>query len=671
MLKRVEMRSYLSMGSGFALLFLALSLIAPRNAEAKDNAAYPLTERDRIIYSNAFAAIDTNDWGGARRIAASGKDPLPAKIIQWLDLIQPGSSHSFSEIADFLAKNPDWPRRETLFRQAEAALSEDMPPEKIIRWFEGREPLSAAGALSLLNALLIAKQSTAAAHLAEKAWINLNFNRPQENEFKKRFGHLIHQSADIARMDRLLWEGQSDQATWMLSRVDAGHQALARARMKLAASAPDVESAVASVPKSLQRDAGLIFERARWNRRHGNDERAASLLDPPPSALSEPDIFWDELQRAIRYCLDKKDYKRAYRLAAGHHATSGEAFADGEFLAGWVALRYLHNSKTAFSHFRRLYEGSRSPITRARGAYWAGRAFDGRKDKNDAAHWYEIAARYPLTFYGQLAASQIPGRKPVPLPPAPVPTEKDRQDFNKSELRNVVLILHAFGEDDRVKPFLLQMVEMAGNTAEQSLIADLALAIDRKDYSIQAAKAARPLGIELTQHLYPMGNIAKNDKPEPALILGVIRQESAFDPTIVSPAGARGLMQLMPKTAKAIAQKAGMTYSENALTSDGGYNIAIGRAYLRQILDNFDGSYVLAAAAYNAGPARAVEWIRRNGDPRQTKTDIVDWIENIPFEETRNYVQRIIEGVHIYRARLNGNMLIPVSEKDIGRALRY
>ncbi len=645
------------------VLVLALAAGWPAPAIADE-----LSAKDQGIYRLAFAAIAAERWTEARQLAATARDKLPAKVIQWLDLTRPGPGRAFDEIAAFLVANRDWPRRETLMRQAERAMPKTLAPERVLRWFDGRTPMTAEGAVRLLDALLALKQKPLAERVAQEAWIHLDFDRAQEDEFKRRFGHLLHQKADQARLDRLLWEGQSDQAVWMLPRVDAGHKALARARMKLAASTPDVDQAVAQVPKALRQDSGLIFERARWNRRRGNDLRAAELLDPPPKEMSDPARFWDEIKRAARESIERGEYKRAYRLAAGHGTLGGEAFVEAEFLAGWIALRQLKDSRMASPHFVRLYDNSKSPITRARGAYWVGRAFEQIGDKPTSLSWYRKSAGYVLTFYGQMAASRLPGGKSIALPATPRPTADEATQFANQELTRVVRALAALDQEEHARLFLLKMVENATRPAHQALIADLAAEIGRKDYAIQVAKAIRPSGLELTQHLYPMAKIDFQEMPEPALILGIIRQESAFDPEAISPAGARGLMQLMPATARAVATKAGINYREAELTRSGSYNISLGRAYLLQMLRGFGGSYVLAAASYNAGPTRAVEWMRKNGDPRHGKVDVIDWIESIPFDETRNYVQRVIEGVQIYRARLNGDMLSPVPEKDIGRA---
>jgi soluble lytic murein transglycosylase len=457
----------------------------------------------------------------------------------------------------------------------------------------------------------------------------------------------------------------------MLPKVDAGRRALAQARIKLAAEAKDAQAAVAAVPQDLRNDPGLIFERARLLRRQEKYSAAAALLDPPPQGVLRPDLMWAELKKASRGSLDDGNVSAAYRLAAAHGTDNGEDFAEGEFLAGWIALRFLEDAPNAMRHFTALYAGTTSVISQSRGAYWAARAAEQMGDLAKAQDWYRTAAKGMTTFYGQLAAAHLNDGRKLQLAGTAKPTAKEKALFDKQELVRVIRMLTTLGEGERTRPFLSKLMELNSRPAEYQLVAALAMEINRKDFAVAVAKEARTRGTEMIDFLYPVIKLPGGTNPEPALVLGVIRQESAFDVGAVSSAGARGLMQLLPGTAKGVAKQAGIKFAQKRLTSDSSYNITLGRAYLDELLSRFGGSYVLTAAAYNAGPSRVRDWIATYGDPRQRSIDVIDWIESIPFDETRNYVMRILENTQVYRARLNdGTANLRISQ-DLGIAQKF
>lgn len=649
MVKRVKVRQFLA----FLAILLGLAVIigAPGPAAAADSAG--LSAKDIAIYKQAFAAADKDRWKEARRTAARAKDPLLAKVILWLDLTRPGPGRDFKEMTAFLKANPDWPLRYTLTQQAERAMPDYLKPQDVLQWFGERDPTTAEGAGKLAGALLATRQEARAERVVQTAWIERDFSRDDEKVFLQRYGHLLKEQHHWARLDRLLWDDEREPAARMLPRVNAGHQALARARMKLEDQAKDATQAVAAVPQNLRNDPGLVYERARLLRRQDKFEAAAELLDPPPQNVPRPELLWAELKRAARGSLDGGNVSAAYRLAAAHGNDSGEAFAEGEFLAGWIALRFLDDAPTAMRHFTALYAGTTSIISQSRGAYWAGRAAEQMGDLAKAQDWYKAAAKGITSFYGQVAALRLAEKREIRLAGTPKPSAQEKAQFDKKELVRVVRQLTAIGENDRTRLFLSKLMELSSKPAEYQLVAGLANDINRRDFAVAVAKEARTRGVEMIDYLYPVIKLPEGKNPEPALILGLIRQESAFDAGAVSSAGARGLMQLLPSTAKGVAKKAGVKFAEKKLTSDPNYNVTLGRAYVDELLDRFGGSYVLMAAAYNAGPSRARDWIYTYGDPRQRGVDVIDWIESLPFDETRNYVMRVLENTQIYRARLN------------------
>lgn len=663
---RVKVRRFqrfLAVVLGAAALF-----IAQHTAIAESSG---LSSRDAAIYKQAFAAIQKDRWKEARRLAATAKDPLPAKVIQWLDLTRPGPGRDFKEMSEFLKANPDWPLRYTLTQQAERAMPEYLRAQDVLKWFGERDPLTVEGAIKLAGALSATRQEKRAEQVVWTAWIERDFSNEDELLFLQRFGHLLHTQQHWARLDRLMWDGQREQALRMLGKVDAGRRALAEARLKLAREATDALAAVAAVPPELRKDPGLIFEHARLLRRQDKFNQAAALLDPPPQGVLRPDMMWAELKRACRGLLDAGNISAAYRLAAAHGTDNGESFAEGEFLAGWIALRFLREAPTAMRHFTALYVGTTSVISQSRGAYWAGRAAEQMGDMAKAQDWYRTAAKGITSFYGQLAAAHLDDGTQLQLAGTPKPTAKEKALFDKRELVRVVRKLTALGEGERTRLFLTKLMELSTRPAEYQLVAALGMEIDRKDFAVAVAKEARTRGTEMIDFLYPVIKLPAGKNPEPALVLGIIRQESAFDVAAVSSAGARGLMQLLPGTAKGVAKQAGVKFAQKRLTSDSHYNITLGRAYLDDLLSRFRGSYVLTAAAYNAGPSRVRDWIATYGDPRERSTDVIDWIESIPFDETRNYVMRIIENTQVYRARLNNGAANLRISQDLGIAHKF
>lgn len=642
--------------------------LAPAAPPQTTSAPATLSAKDKAIYLQAFAAIANDRWKEARRLAATAQNPLPAKIIQWLDLIRPGPGRDFREMTAFLSANPEWPLRETLFSQAERAMPVDLPPDQTVAWFGGRDPNTVEGTIKLASALMALKQTDRATSLVRDGWIDLDFSKDDETVFLQRFGDMLSAREHVARLDRLIWDGARDQAARMLARVDAGHKALALARLALLDEAPNASSLLAQVPQSLRKDAGLIYAQARWLRLKGDVEKAAALLDPPPKHVLRPAKMWMEYKRAARTSLDKGDISVAYRLAASHGATSGEAFVEGEWLAGWISLRFLDDPAAATKHFTALYAGAKSAISQASAAYWAGRAAEQAGNKAKAQEWYRKAAKSTTTFYGLLAAYRLHDKQILRLPGTHKPEPAAKAAFDRRELTKAVRLLSLLREEDRTRPFILKLREMATKPSDYYLTAELATEVNRDDLAVSVAKQARMAGVEMVQYLYPMPLVPKGSNPEAALVLAIIRQESAFLDSAVSPAGAMGLMQLMPGTATGIAKELGIKkHADKMLTTDPQYNIRLGSAYLAKLIDRFEGSYILAAAGYNAGPSRARDWVYTYGDPRQPGTDVIDWIESIPFDETRNYVQRVMENLEIYRARLNKGVIKLTLEEDLRR----
>jgi len=634
--------------------------------------AAPLSKGDARLYARAFDAADDDKWSYARALAAKAQDPLLAKALAWFEMSQPESRASFEQRAAFIEANPDWPDGDAFRQHAEEAMDDSTPDAAVLAWFTTREPVTAHGMVRYGEALERTGHRAKAREVLRSAWIEGDFPLSEERTFLARHKDVLQAGDHVARLDRLLWDGRFSAAHRMLGRVDRGHQALAEARRRLRLMEGAVDWAIRRVPKNLMDDPGLLYDRLRWRRRKDMTEKAREILDHPPADLVRPEAWWNERAIIARRELAAGNISVAYRLANRHGLTGGPDLPEAEWLAGWIALRFLNEPATAFKHFRRAFEASHYPISRARGAYWAGRAAEFMKDKPGlAAAWYHRAATYITTYHGQLALLRLGGDKDFDLPHDPQPSPEDSARFEGRELVQVVRQLGQIGEEDRVRPFVLRLLQLAKDPGEVALVGRLALDEGRPDVAVTVAKRAIRKGVVLVSSGYPVPHQPDDNDPEGALLLAMMRQESAFDTLAQSSAGARGLMQLMPATARQMARTLGVRYSHKKLHSDPEYNLKLGSAYLANLLQRFDGSYVLAIAAYNAGPARLRGWMNDNGDPRAPDVDAIDWIEMIPFTETRDYVQRVLENLQIYRHRLGKTTVAQSIEDDLHLSQRH
>jgi soluble lytic murein transglycosylase len=625
-----------------------------------------LSSGDRQIYRNAFAAAKAGDYVSAQRQAAQAKDPLLAKVILWQALKGGRTGASFSEITAFIKQNPDWPAQSALRQRAEEALT-GVPDATVRDWFAAHHPVTPYGRLREADMAMAAGQKAAGLAEIREVWINSELSAFDEKTILQRFPGVIRTEDHIKRLDRLVWDGLSEAAHRLMPRVPQEYRLLADARLKLAGFLPGVEGAVAKVPAHLRNDPGLQYERLRWRRRKEMYPAALEILMHPPRELVRPAAWWTERQILARRALAEGKPKLAYELVAKHGMTDGPAYAEAEFLAGWIAFRFLKDAPRGYEHFVRLHKNAKLPISVARGAYWAGRAAEAQNFKQIATDWFTLAAAHPTTYYGQLAASKLGGETMLRIPPEPKPTAEERAQFRRRDLVRVVESLAEIGEYDRIPAFMRKLSELAKTPTDHLQIAVLGDSTGRSDLAVAAAKRAGYAGVNLINHGYPVIDLPPGGDVERPLVLAMARQESAFEREAVSRTGARGLMQLMPSTAKNIAKSMQLPFSADRLLTDPRYNLTLGRAYLDGLLSRFAGSYILAIASYNAGPGRIAEWIANFGDPRTKSVDAIDWVESIPFAETRNYVQRVLENLQIYRIRLGDHAVAMSLSSDLHR----
>jgi soluble lytic murein transglycosylase len=634
---------------------------------------FTLSARDRETFGEAMKAVEARQWPKALAAAARSDKPVLAKIVTWAYIREPGAHASFAERTAFIANNPGWPGLQTIQRRAEEALDESVTvtvPSALVAWFSEHPPLTPGGKAAYARALKSVGNAAEATRVARDAWRSGTFDRGNERAFLDVFAADLRPEDERARLDRLLYEENAPAADRQIARVDPIAARVGRARIALFTSAGNADALVAAIPPERLDDPGLIYDRVKWRRRQDKTEAARALLPRGPDTGPRTDLMWKERAILARDALNAGAVSEAYTIAKNHgEIDAAGGLADAEWLAGWIALRFLKDGEAALGHFEKVYDTVQIPANVARGAYWTGRAaeFLGRTDIAD--DWYRRAATYITTYYGQLALGRLK-QDPIPaLSDDPVPSVEDRNAFEERELTKAMRALADVRNKTYLRTFVLAAADSTGDAAERHLVAEFSDRIGHPDLGVSLAREAARDGIPLLVYGYPLPAYPVPSQPERALVLGIARQESNFDPNAQSVAGALGLMQLMPPTAKAIAKRSGVKYVQTRLTSDPAYNLALGAAFLRGLVDSFDGSYLLAAAAYNAGPGRVRQWMRQYGDPRDGQTDPVDWVEQIPFAETRAYVQRVMENVMIYRARLAKTRVIgPTLEAELVRA---
>ena len=631
---------------------------------------------DIALYADAFRAAARSNWGRAHRLARRADDPLGATILRWWDYSSPGTRASFADIARFIDEHPDWPDQRLLQINAESAMARGVSDADVLAWYRWRDPVSREGRLRYADALLGAGQEDRATALIRRAWIDGRFSGPELREAYGRYRAHLRPEDHVARLERLVWANYARAARRMYRYVDEGQQQLAEARLTLRAYSGGVDQAIARVPRSLRDDPGLVYERLRWRRKKDRDEDARALLQSPPQDLGpRPKLWWRERAILARRALEDGLIDEAYALASGHRQTAAATYSEAEWLSGWLALRFLNDSRRAFLHFERMHGAVTLPISRARAAYWAGLAAATSGDPESADLWYGKAAEYPATFYGQIAIARIasPDAPLIGTAPGAEAGATGAPTLNGHALFAAVRFLTFLGRDYLAEPFYKRLSTLARNEADHALVSALALSVDRPQQAIRAAQHAARDGFVSIERLFPLVNVpfARDDSAlEHALVLALIRQESRFDREARSGSGALGLMQLMPRTARSLARRMGLSESSKRLTSNRAHNVALGSRYLSDMIKRFDGSYLLAAAAYNGGPRNVARWIAANGDPRHDPdVDIIDWIEMIPLAETRNYVQRVLEGTQVYRWQLGRRPTASSLELDLARGM--
>jgi soluble lytic murein transglycosylase len=623
----------------------------PSDLAKEMSSGKPLAPGEAAALAAAFKAIDDGRWADARAAVASFDNRLLKRIVDWHILrVAPRTDADFASTWRMLRENPDWPEPELLRRQAEDRIGPDASPQQVFLYFTAFPPLTSQGHLKRLEAASVASPNDVT-KFASDSWRNATFRPADEQEFLNKYGRYLTGDDQVARFDRIMRDNRPQVARDLVAKLPPDYQPLANARLAMATKAADAVTVLKGVPAARLNEPGIKLERLAWLRKSGSFDEAKALAATPPTNQTEG--WWSERQQLARDLLAAGHAADAYAVAVQHGQTRGIAFAEAEFLAGWIALRHLKKPADGLKHFQTLYDGVSTDISKSRAAYWMARALEASGRSKEAMDWFGRAAAFGQTFYGQLAARRLPGGA-TKLPSDPVASEADREALGGRELVTVARWIGQAGDAERTRPFLLRLARMVSGPGETLLLSHLATELKRPDIALVIARRGADNGVTLFDASFPVVDLGTTGSIERALALAVTRQESGFNSGAVSPSGALGLMQLMPGTARDVAGRIGVPYIQDKLTRDPAYNVGLGTQYLSEMLQRFGGSYELALAAYNAGPNRVARWLDTIGDPRAGKIDMVDWIEMIPFRETRNYVQRIMEGVGVYRDRLNG-----------------
>jgi soluble lytic murein transglycosylase len=638
---------------------------APARLGAR-SAPQHLSNRDKDLLAAALKDAGASRWSSAFETIERSKNPVLRDIIEWVAMRTPGAKLDFSERVAFIDHHPQWPSINELKRITENIAIKSGSANERMAWFSRNPPATTDGKVAYADAAMSLGNIDLAKTLIRDTWISGSFDASEERDFLSTFGEHITQKDHEARLEELLYAENRQAADRMLKRVSPPKAAVAAVRMALIAEAGNVESLIAKLPPDLQNDPGLIYDRIKWRRSRDKLDDARALLPTTPDRAPRPDLWWKERAILARDALENGDAKSAYQITINHGALDAVSVSEAEWFAGWVALRFLKNAEAALQHFQKVYDTVELAANVSRSAYWTGRAAQDLGRADIAAEWYRKAAVHITTFYGQLAVGRLTDQTLPQLPQDQIPTPQERTAFEAKDLTQAVRALADVKDAPYLRSFVLALANSSDFAVDRHMAAELAAQLGRTDLGVWVARQAGRDRIIIMTHGYPIPAFNFPATPEKALQLAIMRQESNFDTNAESPVGASGLMQLMPATAKLVSKKLNIAYNKGKLTSDPSYNVRLGSQYLSDLVDNFDGSYIMAAAGYNAGPGRPRQWAQRFGDPRSPDVDAIDWIESIPFPETRNYVQRVMENVMVYRALLNNTLNVPQTlEKDL------
>ncbi len=673
---------------GAALAALAFAALAPAASALPDSpsikprAEYKSQRIDAAQFraiSRGLEAAEDNRWADFRSALSQTTDAGGRALLRWRQATDPNGGLGFQSLSAAAEEFAGWPDHGKIIELGEnTILSSGLTADERIAWLKRYGPQTPRGYLALADSYLSQARAAEQRATIVELWRTRTLSSDVADTVLAQHGGLLTTDDHWARVDMLIWRSNLREAAALYPRITEGLRRLAMARIALHQNQKSVDGLVDAVPAEYANDPGLAYERARWRERRGNEAGELEMLLRARGAAATPagrESIWDEKHSVVRRLIREGDFQTAYLLATDHGLSSGEGFRDAEWEAGWLALEKLNNPVQAEAHFRTFGAGVETPISISRAQYWLGRALEAQGRMPEAQAAYEIGSKYPYVFYGQLAAEKVAAWRPeagiLAFAPVAPPTTAERAAFETRPIVRAAILLAETGRTASFERFSFAIDDMLATPVEHQMLYEIGRDYLEMRAAIRGAKAGLGRGVVAPDAVFPVLPLPKstrNGAAEDAMVLALSRQESEFNPRAISSADARGLMQLVPRYAQDEARKVGIPYRTSWLTDDPTYNLRIGRGFLDELVQRYNGSYILAAAAYNAGPSRVSQWMDAFGDPREGGgADPIDWIESIPFSETRNYVQRVLENTVVYRHRLTGRPTEITLSKDIRR----
>ena len=603
----------------------------------------------------AVNAAARGDWEEAKRLATQ-HSPVAAAIIEWQRLR--GGRGTFEEYRAFLARHGDFPGLKLLRKRGEPSILPVTDASDVIAYFNAEPPQTGHGALMLVDAFAAQGNFTRSRQELIKIWRTMELTAAEEAQFLAKYDEVLA-PYHVDRLDDALWRKDRDGARRMLDHADDDLVALSVARLALQARSNNADRLWQAVPEHLAQDPGLALDRMEWLVATKKRDDAATLIierSTSANALGRPEA-WSRWRRILaRQEMREGNSARAYQLASQSHLSDGFDYADLEWVAGYVALRYHDDPAKALTHFRRFRDQVFTPVSLGRAGYWEGRALEAMGETNGAEAAYRDAAQHQTTFYGLLAAERMGIPMDLAVTGRQEPTNWQELAFAQTDVFQAANLWHSINRQWEVTRYLRHLSETTAKD-ELEALGSFTSSLGNPYIAVRVGKRIAQDGAIAHSAYYPLTDLGQENLPvAEELALAIARRESEFYVAAKSGVGARGLMQLMPGTAKQMAAKLDMPYELARLTRDPVYNATLGSAYLKHLEEEFGNNIVLISVGYNAGPARARGWMQDRGDPRSKSIDVIDWIEHIPFNETRNYVMRVAESLPVYRARLTGKV---------------